>query len=258
MKQALEMKYLIVANGDFLPKKVILEIAASCIIVALDGAAERLLERGIKPQVILGDFDSLKDKHLLGVKEHIDDKESPYTGKHDITIVPRRKDQSHTDLQKAIHYVKQQGATDIHIVCAFSESRVDHAIFNMRLLRAEYDTKCKINIHGLGQTLVFVKNGTLEMHGNKGDHCGIFAFPEAAFSSSGLVWNGKSLPDMTPLQFGITESACNLMENTTANISISGEALITLPPQFSQQRKLSKLPEKELLHLLYQEACNAI
>lgn len=251
------MKYLIVGNGDFLPKEVILEIAAGCIIVALDGAAERLLERGIKPQIILGDFDSLKDKSSFGVKEHCDDEEFPYEGSNNITIVPRKKDQNRTDLQKAIHYIKRQGATDIHIVCTFGESRVDHMIFNMRLLRSEYDAKCAICIHSLGQTLVFVKDGTLTMRGKKGDHCGIFAFPKAEFSSTGLVWNGEDLPDMTPLQFSFQESACNLMEGTTARISIHGEALITQPPQFSQQRKLSKLTEKELLHLLYQEACNA-
>lgn len=248
------MTYLIVANGNFLPKEVILEIAANRTIVALDGAAERLLKRGIKPQIILGDFDSLKDENSFGIKKHWGNKELSYVGRNNITIVPRKKDQSRTDLQKAIHYVKQHGATDIHIVCAFSENRMDHTLLNARLLRAEHDATCTINIHGLGQSLTFIKDNTLTMHGERGDHCGIFSFPQAKFSSTDLAWNGQSAPKMTALEFGIKESACNLMESTTASISISGEALIMLPPQFSQQRKLSKLPEKELLHLLYQEA----
>ena len=51
------MNYLIVANGPFLCKEIILEaISIGKTIVALDGAGNRLALLGIKPHVIFRTF----------------------------------------------------------------------------------------------------------------------------------------------------------------------------------------------------------
>jgi thiamine pyrophosphokinase len=216
------MKYLIIGNGDFLPLEVIREISDGCTIIALDGAAERLVHQNITPHYVLGDFDSIHQNFFLD---------------HPDIIKLHRPDQSHTDLHKALHFAKNNQATEIHIICVFSETRLDHSFFNARLLRTEASQQCTLQIHGLGQTLTYAKDSTVIIRGEIGDQCGILAFPEGRFHAEGLVWNGPH-----DLRFGYSESACNIMAAKQATIHISGEALIIHPPQFASQRKFGLSP----------------
>lgn len=210
------MKVAIIANGNFLPAKMIQEISQDSIIIALDGAAQRLIPLGIIPHYVLGDFDSI---------------DTFFLSEHSSITAVYRPDQSYTDLHKALHFAKEHHATEIHILCALSETRLDHSFLNTRLLRVEASPDCTIQLHSHGQTLTYATNTTVTMRGEVGDACGILAFPEGAFHAQGLVWNGPYT-----LQFGHQESACNRMAATEARIVISGEALIIHPPWFLSQR----------------------
>ncbi len=237
-------KFAIVANGNFSPSKMLEEITRDSKIIALDGAAPRLMQRGIMPDVILGDFDSI-ERSKFGIRqEQVGetanlDFSAAYKGRYGITVVPA-KNQDYSDLQKGIRYAKEQGATEINILCATSESRMDHTINNLRILRAEYDPACNIRLHGVGQSMLFVKDSKFTMRGAANDQCGIFSFPAASFSSEGLVWNGEKANPFV-LDFGRAESACNLMATDTATILIQGEALVTHPPLYATQKNFSEM-----------------
>ncbi len=217
--------YVIVADGDFLPKTIIEEVVRDKIIIALDAAANRLAHLDIMPQLILGDFDTLNDASLAhwGIKKDPD--ETPYLGSHGVTIVPRQN-QAITDLMKAIEYCDENHASTITLICA-TGGRLDHHEANLRVLRTAYRKDRLILLHTEQQTLRFVKDETVSFTGEIGDKCGVLAFPAGAFSSQGLVYEVNDYP----LQFGFSESIGNIMKTKQATITVKGEALLVMPLQ---------------------------
>ena len=221
------MHYLIIANGSFLADELILRAAINRRIVALDGACEKLLKVGIKPDIILGDFDSISEaqKHYWGIKKGFDelqDEEAPYLGYEGCLIVPA-KNQRLTDLKKAIRYCDND-ARSIDIVCAFGV-RTDHTLGNLRALRTEHKPDRALKIHTDTETIQFVKDSEISIEGKIGEYCGVLAFPAASFTSKGLKYNG----DHSSLIFGFQDSTCNQLADETALIHIEGEALIIGP-----------------------------
>lgn len=222
------------ANGPFLPKEIILEAATDKHIIALDGAADCLAALGIMPEVILGDLESIQNGDDWGITQTFDDipeDAKPYLGRHGIEIFPD-KNQNLTDLQKAIYFCDRRQARSIHIVCA-TGARIDHTLYNIRMLRAAYKAERPIFLHTEMQTLQYVKNGHCTIRGKIGDHCGIMAFPSARFTSQGLQYNGTYFP----LTFAFSESVCNRLSAESAEIEIEGEALLIMPGIFPTQHK---------------------
>lgn len=247
--------YLIVANGNFLVRDILLEAASTRLIVALDGAAYKLARLGIQPHTILGDFDSLsaQAKAYFGIQHGfttMHDHDLPYVGHQGVRIVPA-KNQAKTDLTKAIHYCDQQGATHITIVCA-TGGRLDHHEGVMRSLRVEYKRDRPILLHTEQQTLRFMRDETLTFSGNIGDKCGVVAYPQGWCTSSGLEYEAHQLP----LEFGFSENTCNSLSATQASVTIGGEALLIMPAQLKSQRDYMGMSEKARLLLQLREMEN--
>ncbi len=221
--------FAIIANGPFPDKSIINEAIQHKIIIALDGAANKLIELKIKPDVILGDFDSLNDETLIywGITQTFSDisaDSKPYLGKQDVLIVPC-KDQSETDLVKAIHYCDLQQAESITILCA-TGGREDHHEGTKRALQSEYRSDRIIVVHSEQQSLRYGRDETIELAGIVGDYCGIIAIHTGQCSSTGLEYecNGHDF------------SICNRLKTTPATVKIHGSALIIMPPQLKSQR----------------------
>lgn len=241
--------YLIVANGEFLPSEMIQDCARDKIIIALDGAVDRLTKINISPSIILGDFDSISEssRTFWGIQEtfnQITDDSLVYSGSFGVTIVPK-KNQNFTELVKSIQYCDTQGADAIDIVCAMGR-RTDHIISNVRALKSEYKKERPLKIHTEKETLIYVKNSTIIIHGNPADYCGIFGFPSAKFSSKGLKYNG----DVYPLMLGESESSSNELLTPEASINIEGEALLVAPGQLPSHQKFKKLSYDEIMEIV--------
>lgn len=105
------MHALIIANGTLPhPDFVRALVKFANIIVCSDGGANHAQALGIKPNVIIGDFDSITSSTKIFFKDV-----------QQITIT----DQYSTDLEKAILYCIQQEYTSVDIVGAFGD-RIDH------------------------------------------------------------------------------------------------------------------------------------
>jgi len=88
------------------------------LLVAADGGANHLARVGVCPHFVVGDLDSL-DPQVRG-----------WVGEE--RIVPR-PDQDHTDLEKTLAFVREQGATSA-LVLAATGGRLDHALENLAIL----------------------------------------------------------------------------------------------------------------------------
>lgn len=215
--------YLVVGNGPFLIQEIIREAAQNKVVIGVDGAAQKLFQLGIKPDIVLGDFDSLEIEYL------------------DALYLP---DQNTTDLVKAIRYCDEQGALSITIVCA-AFGRLDHHEGALRALRTEYKKNRPIIFHTEQQTICFAKDEEVTIEGEIGESCGVIAYPQGIFSSSGLRYE----VDQFQLHFGFSESICNSLAQKKAVIKVQGEALIIKPAQLISQRNYMKKSALERLEL---------
>lgn len=121
---------LIIANGEACSDELLGQLLEwSPLVVVLDSAIHRVVDRGIKVDVLLGDFD-----HNLNIAE-ITDLQYPL----DIVHTP---DQEKTDLEKAIDYLIQRGFPAVNVVWATGR-RADHTITNLTNI-VRYRDKIKI------------------------------------------------------------------------------------------------------------------
>ena len=109
---------LIIANGAACSEELLGQLLEwSPLVIVLDSAIERVLQLGIKVDVLLGDFDRGFDA------AHYAEKQYP------IEIV-YRPDQNKTDLEKAFDYLIEKGHKAANVVWATGR-RADHTITNI-------------------------------------------------------------------------------------------------------------------------------
>ena len=110
---------LIIANGEACSAELLGQLLEwSPYVVVLDGAIHRVLDLGIKVDVLLGDFDS------PGF-----DLESLRQRQYPLDIV-HTPDQNKTDLEKAFDYLISRGYRAANVVWATGR-RADHTITNL-------------------------------------------------------------------------------------------------------------------------------
>jgi len=156
-----DYKTLLCLNSD-LPQNP--DLYLNKIIIATDGAADRLLTIGVTPSVIIGDLDSLiKENHL------------------DANII-HLPDQSTSDFQKAINYI-EQNKLEPFILFGVSGGSIDHILFNINILAKH---NCAFYCPPV---LSYVLDpGTHEFTVKKDSKISLIAMPDAVVSSHGLKW----------------------------------------------------------------------
>lgn len=113
------MRALVLADGDFPSAPLVHELAAGAdLVVATDGAADKALAIGVRPDIAIGDLDSIsaEARHDLGPARLVED-----------------DDRDRTDLEKAVAWVLAQGCEAIDVV-GFGGGRADHALANLSVL----------------------------------------------------------------------------------------------------------------------------
>lgn len=241
--------FLIIANSsDFLIAEILHEAAKDKTIIALDGAVNKLTPMGIKPHIILGDFDSInrEQRHYFGINatfSELDDNADAYCGKHDVMIVPQ-KNQNYTDLSKGILYCDKQNASSITIVCA-TGGRLDLHHDTMRALENFYSATRPIALHTEQQTLCVISDATVVLTGEIGDKCGIIPTAGSSFTTNGLLYD---VVEYTKA------STCNALDQANASVNVNGSALMIMPAQLQSQREYMGKTDEERLVLRLRDA----
>lgn len=120
---------LIIANGESCSDELLGQLLEwSPLVIVLDSAIDRVIARGIKIDVHLGDFDN-------GL--------SPLESQYPIEIV-HTPDQNKTDLEKAFDYLIDRKIPAVNVVWATGR-RADHTITNLTNI-VRYRDKIKVVI----------------------------------------------------------------------------------------------------------------
>ena len=188
-------------------------------LIALDGAANKLAEKNVIPNVILGDFDSIsKSTQSFFVANNVQFVEA--------------YDQSKTDLEKAIEFCDNSNIKKIEIYNALG-GRNDHSIGNISFLKKYFNKKRPIKICSYVDYLELFSNENIEIIGPIDANIGFFGFPNAVISTKGLRYDVEKYA----LELGNSESVANSLSETKAVASISGFCLIS----YSLKSKIKRL-----------------
>lgn len=223
---------IMVAAGDFSEKyfEALLKIEPRPFIMAIDGGYAYLRARGVKPDLALGDFDSL----------------GYVPGDVEIQLHPVRKDK--TDMILAIDKALELGFDSAFVLGAFGGERFDHSISNLQSLyyAAEKlhlfyldDKSVCFSLHGeslkIGESTLKILSAGGEETQNLPDellekmrvssgYFSIFARNKACVDISGCSYSGKGfeITDAFPL------GASNEIQANPAEISVQGDVIIIL------------------------------
>ena len=203
MKQ--ENSIIILANGLFPSGHQALEILNGATkIICCDGAADKLIDFGLSPHVIIGDLDSL----------------SPEVRKEYDSILIQLNDQESNDLTKAVRYCVEQGHESVSILGA-TGLREDHTLGNISLM-LEYFPEIEVRIISDFGIFFLVQSGE-RIQSHVGEKVSIFSLDNRIrVSASGLKfplndlqlsnWYKASLNEATAHHFTLNfESALPLI-----------------------------------------------
>ena len=157
------MKALIVGNRPL--GSEIIELAKDKLVVAADAGADRLLKYNIIPDIVIGDLDSISNKTSTKLEEWI----------------VSNKNIQKTDLEKAVDYAFEKGATKIQIV-GWSGGRIDHTLAALGLA---FNPKISlIDEQFTVETVIESKT----IRGSESTLFSLMAMPEARVSVTGARW----------------------------------------------------------------------
>ena len=126
-KQYYNKPFIILVNGQYPSHPAALnKLHTAGTIICTDGSANKLLENGLTPNVIIGDMDST----TVG--------QDSFKG-----LYVKISDQDNTDLDKAFEWCKLNSLSRLTVLGA-SQLREDHTIGNLMLL-ANYSDELDIN-----------------------------------------------------------------------------------------------------------------
>ncbi len=117
-------------------------VKSASIIIAADGGTLACKKSGIKPDFIIGDFDSIS-RDLL----------NQY---HDIEII-HIEDQNSTDMEKALNFATSLSPDRLIVLSAFGK-RMDHTSANLFFL-TEYNEKVPVEIYDNYGYMTILKEG---------------------------------------------------------------------------------------------------
>lgn len=181
-------------------------ISKNDFIIAADGGANYLKKLGIKPNVIIGDFDSTDSLEISGVE---------------YVKFPSEKD--FTDSELALDFAASKNISEITIYGLLGD-RVDHILANIFLLTKKKYKKLNIKIIE-GNQEIYLASGEVKIEGKIGQTISLIPLlgDVEVESSSGLKYDPAIYKMSTESNIGIS----NVLTKTKAKIKIKkGKLLI--------------------------------
>ena len=188
---------VIVANGEFPSASVMHRwIDRAPLVVCLDGAANRLLQQGYKPHLIIGDGDSIQP----GLAQ-----------RYGLEFI-RVDEQETNDLSKAVRHLRKRGCRRL-MMLGITGRRDDHTLGNISLL--VYYLQMGVQAVAVTDWGTFIPcRGNALLKTTKGQQVSLFNFRATGFKSNDLVYPPY---DTTMLWQG------TLNEATSDRLSIQAE-----------------------------------
>jgi thiamine pyrophosphokinase len=177
------VRALIVADGEVrLGSALETALSGVDLIVAADGGARKAAGLGLRPQVVVGDGDSLSS----------DAADELRLGGVEVIIHPVEKDES--DAELAVREALSRGATSLVVLGVFGGQRVEHTIANLLLLTLPEVAAIDASLVDGPSTVRVIGvtgSGQLTIHGEPGDFVSLLPLSEKV---TGVTTDGMRYP----------------------------------------------------------------
>lgn len=160
---------IVVADGDLEPSTLaaLVRSEPGAIVIAADGGAEKVLSAGLRPDLVIGDGDSL----AAADRAHLEDLGVP------VRLALVEKDESDTEL--CLLAALEAGARGIRLVGALGGARPEHSVANLLLIvDGRFDGVDLVMIEGASRLMRLGTadgEGRLDITGRRGDFVSLFA-----------------------------------------------------------------------------------
>lgn len=198
---------VIVANGSFPETEGPLSLLRKAsVLIACDGASEKLIRHGLVPTAIVGDLDSIPEEIRKRYADRI----------HQVI------DQEINDLTKSVRFAHAAGHREVLILGA-TGLREDHTLGNISLLMDYAPMFDRIEMMSdYGWFTPLLQSATL--HSQPGQQVSIISlYPEGEISTEGLRWPIHQRKLTAWWQGTLNEA---LAETFSIRLSDGGKALI--------------------------------
>ena len=198
-------KCLTISGGDF--EKIELNYKYD-FFIACDKGYVYAKKLNIKPNIIVGDFDSAKKPKNV----------------ENVIKVSKIKDDTDTSL--AVKYALKNGYKDIDIICALG-GRIDHTLANISLMKYVVEHKGVVKILSNSATLMAFTNGKIRIKKESNKYLSIFSLSDKSKIDyiKGTKYDIKNLILKSSFPLGVS----NEFKNKLAEIKIGkGVILIIL------------------------------
>jgi len=204
---------VVAANGHYGEKAPLLDrLHAADLVIAADGGANWLHDQGVRPDVLVGDMDSVRAQVLADCEA-----EGTRIERH-----PTGKDETDTEL--ALHIAAAQNPQRILVFGALG-GRIDHALANMALLAMPELVGVEILLVD-DATTVRLCRGRCELCGRLGDTVSLIPFGGEA---KGVVTQGLVYPLCgETLLFSAARGISNELAAERAEVCLTGGYLLVV------------------------------
>jgi thiamine pyrophosphokinase len=207
------MRAIIVCNGYLEPdERHDPLVRPGDLVVAADGGSALALNMGLRPQVVIGDMDSLPDEIRASLQGE----------GCEFVVYPTHKNETDTEL--AIRYVLQHGAQEV-ILLGSTGRRLDHALANILLLGMPELAGIQVKIV-TADTEIWLLRDTLDIEGHVGDVVTLLPLGQNAIgvSTQGLEYELHN----NTLLFGPARGVSNVMIAARARVTLRQGLLLVL------------------------------
>ncbi len=183
----------------------------NCLIICCDGGVRHLQQTGIKPDVIIGDMDSIDPAQLESYS------------RQGIKIIKYPANKDFTDTELALNYAINLKPAAIYIWAALG-GRLDHTLANVFLLIKGKDAS--IETYLIDEYCeAFILNGSNEFSSAVGQTVSLIALSPQV---KGITLQGFLYPlDYATLRMGESRTVSNIINEDDAKISVrSGNLLV--------------------------------
>lgn len=203
-------KCIILANGKAPAKSIVryLELAGYTFLICADGGADTAKKMRLTPDVIIGDFDSVKAE-TLGF----------FRNKAEIIRIDRQND---TDVEKCLKYALRKKFNEVVLLGAIGD-RLDHSFCNMGIV-IKFFSKIKVKIIS-DKSILTPYKGKVNIRTVKGETISLYGFNDRTkITSLGL----KYPLTKTALPFGEKESTSNVALDDSVKLEIEGGMIFVI------------------------------
>ncbi|MBD1208200.1 MAG: thiamine diphosphokinase [Ignavibacteria bacterium] len=203
---------VILCLNGLLPHTSVFEQLAPIPIVAADGAANQLQNKGLLPHHIIGDLDSISKN--LGYWEQ----------QKKINIV-EVAEQNSTDFEKSLEYIHHKGYSS-SLICGLHGGEFDHTLNNWSILM-RYGKSMRLAAYEEDRFAMPVYE-SVRFSTTPGEMISLIPQPSVCLTTDGLEWNLQK----EELALGIREGARNRATKEIVTLEIHSGSLLLFQTAF--------------------------